>query len=86
MGGGKIKLFESTARPPLFLFAAKYFRRNGDAHPAYFRPSDCSGLFDDEFGHFRRFFHAKTGIQWEDRVVLHGTMPASFFSYTPPVC
>lgn len=77
-------LFESIARPPLFLFAAEYFRRNGDAQPAYFRQSDCSGLFDDEFGHFRRFFRAKTGIRWEDRVVLHGTMPASFFAYTPP--
>ncbi|KAG5925321.1 hypothetical protein E4U42_004419 [Claviceps africana] len=77
-------LFESNAKPPLFWFAAKYFRRKGDSQPAYFRPSHYSGPFDDELRHFKGFFQAKTGIEWEDRVTHYGVMPASFFTYTPP--
>ncbi|KAG5912938.1 hypothetical protein E4U53_005084, partial [Claviceps sorghi] len=77
-------LFESNAKPPLFWFAAKYFRRKGDSQPAYFRPSNYSGPFDDELRHFKSFFQTKTGIEWEDRVTHYGVMPASFFTYTPP--
>ncbi|KAG5985699.1 hypothetical protein E4U54_005869, partial [Claviceps lovelessii] len=77
-------LFESNAKPPLYWFAAKYFRRKGDSQPAFFRQSDYSGPFDHEFGHFKSFFHAKTGIEWQDRVTHYGVMPCSFFMYTPP--
>ncbi|KAG6038765.1 hypothetical protein E4U41_003721 [Claviceps citrina] len=77
-------LFESKAKPPLFWFAAKYFRRKGDPRPAYFRQSEYSGPFDTEFDHFKTFFEAKTGIDWADRVTHYGVMPASHFTYTPP--
>ncbi|KAG5976796.1 hypothetical protein E4U55_007240 [Claviceps digitariae] len=77
-------LFESKAKPPLFWFAAKYFRRKGDSQPAYFRQSNYSGAFEHEFSLFKDFFQAKTGIEWQDRVTHYGVMPSSFFMYTPP--
>lgn len=34
---------------------------------------------------FMDFFKIKTGIEWQDRVLMQGTMPGSYFQYNPPV-
>jgi hypothetical protein len=34
---------------------------------------------------FMDFFRIKTGIEWQDRVIGQGTMPSSYFQYSPPV-
>lgn len=34
---------------------------------------------------FMDFFRIKTGIDWEDRVIKHGTTPLTVFQYSPPV-
>lgn len=34
---------------------------------------------------FMDFFRIKTGVVWEDRVMLQQTMGAEYFQYKPPV-
>lgn len=64
------QLYESNARPHLYWFVAKFFKRKGDSQPNYYRPSDTPGLFWREFSLFEHFFEKKTGIPWEKRLIL----------------
>lgn len=64
------QLYESNARPHLYWFVAKFFKRKGDSQPNYYRPSDTPGLFWREFILFKHFFEKKTGIPWEKRLIL----------------
>lgn len=64
------QLYESNARPYLYWFVAKFFKRKGDSQPNYYRPSDTPGLFWREFNLFEHFFEKKTGIPWKKRLIL----------------
>ncbi|UNI21394.1 hypothetical protein JDV02_007388 [Purpureocillium takamizusanense] len=77
-------LWESNAKPHLYWFTAKFLKRKGDSQPTYHRPSPHSGKWRHEMDLMTDFFRKKTGVAWEDRVLLHKTMPSSFFQYTPP--
>ncbi|OAQ99642.1 hypothetical protein LLEC1_03337 [Akanthomyces lecanii] len=77
-------LWESNAKPHLYWFTAKFMRRKGDPNAAYHRPSICSGKWRREMNLFMDFFRIKTGIDWQDRVLLEGTTPLSAFQYCPP--
>ena len=80
-----LQLFESNAKPHLYWFAAKYLKKKGDSMPSFFRCSQTPGLFDREFAHFRFFFHKKTGITWDERLIKAGAMGERYFRYDPPV-
>ncbi|CAH0043291.1 unnamed protein product [Clonostachys solani] len=77
-------LWESDAKPHLYQFAAKFLKRKGDGQPTYYRPSPCAGKWRDEMNHFIAFFQKKTGVDWEDRVVMQKTTNTEYFQYTPP--
>ncbi|KAM0740232.1 hypothetical protein ACQRIT_005416 [Beauveria bassiana] len=79
-----LTLWESNAKPHLYWFTAKFMRRKGDPNASYYRPSPCSGKWRHEMDLFLNFFRIKTGIDWQDRVLLAGTTPLSAFQYTPP--
>lgn len=49
---------------------AKYYKRRGDSQPKFYRQSDAPGLFMQEFAHFENFFYKKTGVPWEQRLVV----------------
>ncbi|RDA90474.1 hypothetical protein CP533_3044 [Ophiocordyceps camponoti-saundersi (nom. inval.)] len=78
-------LWESNAKPHLYLFTAKFLKRKGDSQPSYHRPSRCAGKWLHEMNLFADFFRLKTGIEWQDRVLREKTMPSSLFHYAPPV-
>lgn len=63
------QLFESLAKPPLYWFAARHYKSRKHSHPRDYRPSSSCGLFAAEFAHFCAFFHKKTGIVWDARLV-----------------
>ncbi|KAH7326412.1 hypothetical protein B0I35DRAFT_508625 [Stachybotrys elegans] len=77
-------LWESDAKPHLYWFTAKFLKRKGDSQPSYYRPSAHSRKWRAEMDLFTEFFKIKTGVDWEDRVTLEKTLPASFFQYAPP--
>lgn len=79
------QLWESNATPNLYWFVAKFLKRKGSSQPRYYRPSSCSGKWREQMDCFMDFFKIKTGIEWQDRVLKQGTMPGSYFQYTPPV-
>ncbi|PMB73007.1 hypothetical protein BM221_000424 [Beauveria bassiana] len=79
-----LTLWESNAKPHLYWFTAKFIRRKGDPNASYHRPSPCSGKWRHEMDLLLDFFRIKTGIDWQDRVLLAGTTPLSAFQYTPP--
>ncbi|KAK4193604.1 hypothetical protein QBC35DRAFT_479706 [Podospora australis] len=80
-----LTIYESLALPRLYWFVAKFSKSKHDAQPKYYRANDYPGLFDQEFALFEAFFRIKTGIPWEQRLVVDpGTMDKSFFRYTPP--
>ncbi|KAK3357226.1 hypothetical protein B0T25DRAFT_579334 [Lasiosphaeria hispida] len=88
LGGARPQLYESNAKPRLYWFVAKFFKRKGDSQPKFHRPSDFPGLFAKEFGLFEAFFQVKTGIPWERRLVAQKPLDEKgkvFFRYTPPV-
>ncbi|TQW00388.1 anthranilate synthase component II [Cordyceps javanica] len=70
-----LTLWESNAKPHLYWFTAKFMRRKGDLHAGYHRPSSCSGKWRHEMDLFKNFFRIKTGIEWQDRVLLEGGKP-----------
>lgn len=78
------QLWESHAKPPLYHFTSKYHGKRG-ATPKHHRPSPCQSPLDRELALFAAFFRRKTGVAWEDRVALAGTMGPEFFVYEPPV-
>ncbi|KAL6913049.1 hypothetical protein ACHAPO_005000 [Fusarium lateritium] len=77
-------LWESNAKPHLYLFAARFLKRKGSTQPSYHRPSPYEGLWRKEMDLFMDFFKKKTGIDWQDRVSLANTQPSAYFQYTPP--
>ncbi|PHH62691.1 hypothetical protein CDD81_6760 [Ophiocordyceps australis] len=79
-----LSLWESNAKPHLYWFTAKFLRKKGDKQPSFHRPSPCAGKWQHEMNLFTDFFHIKTGIEWQDRVLGAATMPASYFHYSPP--
>ncbi|KAL6901717.1 hypothetical protein GGI43DRAFT_433761 [Trichoderma evansii] len=77
-------LWESNAKPHLYWFTAKFIKKKGDSQPRFHRPSPCSGPWRREMDLFMDFFHIKTGIEWQDRVLKQKTMPNLLFQYSPP--
>ncbi|KAF5230053.1 hypothetical protein FAUST_10033 [Fusarium austroamericanum] len=77
-------LWESNAKPHLYLFAARFLKKKGSSKPSYHRPSPYEGLWRQEMDLFMDFFKKKTGIEWQDRVSLANTQPSSYFQYAPP--
>ncbi|OTA01588.1 hypothetical protein A9Z42_0019050 [Trichoderma parareesei] len=77
-------LWESNAKPHLYWFAAKFIKKKGASQPSFHRPSPCSGPWRRQMDLFMDFFRIKTGIEWQDRVIGQGTMPSSYFQYSPP--
>ncbi|KAL4724929.1 hypothetical protein ACLX1H_008376 [Fusarium chlamydosporum] len=77
-------LWESNAKPHLYLFAARFLKRKGNTQPYYHRPSPYEGKWRREMDLFMDFFKKKTGIDWQDRITLAHTQPRAYFQYTPP--
>ncbi|KAJ4119922.1 hypothetical protein NW768_010512 [Fusarium equiseti] len=77
-------LWESNAKPHLYLFAARFLKKKGSTQPSYHRPSPHEGPWRQEMNLFMDFFKKKTGIDWQDRVTLANTQPRAYFQYTPP--
>ncbi|KAK3692414.1 hypothetical protein B0T22DRAFT_13035 [Podospora appendiculata] len=77
-----LSLHESnSARPHMYWFVAKYYRKKGHTQALYYRPSECPGRFDGEYAHFKAFFQTKTGVPWDLRLSKAAT---GDFTYTPP--
>ncbi|KAI1500491.1 hypothetical protein F5X99DRAFT_429461 [Biscogniauxia marginata] len=77
-------LWESNAKPHLYIFTAKLWKKPRDAKPTIYRPSDTPRQLEPEFAAFRRFFRSRTGLVWDERVARAGTTPACRFQYQPP--
>ncbi|KAK3989523.1 hypothetical protein QBC44DRAFT_359222 [Cladorrhinum sp. PSN332] len=80
-----LTLYESNALPRLYFFLAKFSKSKHDSAPKYYRPSDTPGLFSQEFELFESFFRIKTGIPWEQRLML--TVDGNsgyYFQYAAP--
>ncbi|KAK0748856.1 hypothetical protein B0T21DRAFT_421241 [Apiosordaria backusii] len=67
-----LTLYESTAKPPLYFFCAKYSKSSTDTLPKYYRPSETPQLFWTEYTHFVEFFQKKTGVEWRKRLLFCG--------------
>jgi hypothetical protein len=80
------QLWESHAKPHLYHFTAKFWKKARDTKPATHRESDYERLFFQEYQAFTEFFENKTGVAWGDRVRMVGieTNP-TLFHYQPPV-
>ncbi|KAK1750686.1 hypothetical protein QBC47DRAFT_352744 [Echria macrotheca] len=87
-----LSLYESNAKPHMYWFCAKFYKRKGDAQPNYYRPSGTPGSFWREFGAFEAFFEKKTGVRWERRLLGNavavvgdgGEGMERLFRYLPP--
>ncbi|KAK4115028.1 hypothetical protein N656DRAFT_694761, partial [Canariomyces notabilis] len=80
-----LMIHESNAKPHLYWFVIKYYKKKGDPQPKIHRPSGSPGLFSREFGLFEDFFHKKTGIPWVQRLIKAGTtIDKALFQYAPP--
>ncbi|KAL2018904.1 hypothetical protein VTK56DRAFT_10271 [Thermocarpiscus australiensis] len=79
-----LTLHESNAKPHLYWFVVRFYKKKGDPQPKIDRPSNAPGLFAREFALFEFFFQIKTGIPWAQRLVKAGTTDKSLFQYTPP--
>ncbi|KAI1762537.1 hypothetical protein GGR53DRAFT_532564 [Hypoxylon sp. FL1150] len=77
-------LWESNAKPHLYLFVTKFYKKQRDNRPAIYRPHETPGLLKRGLDDFRGFFQKKTGIHWDERIAKQGTMPADKFQYQPP--
>jgi hypothetical protein len=76
-----LQLFESTATPHTYMFAAKY-RSTARRDTSYFRDWCTPKFFDEAFKDFKTFFRLKTGYEWDYR--LQGINIKKMFVYTPP--
>ncbi|KAI8957110.1 hypothetical protein F5Y11DRAFT_352883 [Daldinia sp. FL1419] len=76
--------WESNARPHLYQFTVKFFKKPTDKRPSIYRPREVATCFKTAFDDFTAFFHQKTGIAWNDRVAKVGTTPQTRFQYIPP--
>ncbi|PNH42830.1 hypothetical protein VD0004_g4518 [Verticillium dahliae] len=82
-------LFQSFAKPTLYWFGVKYYKKDDGKRwllKAINRPSPCSRPFYTEFDKFKDFFRLKTGIAWHERITKAGTTERTYFQYTPPEC
>ncbi len=79
-----LHLYESNAKPSLYYFAAKHYRKKGDSHSQVFRPSSTPRLLDIELTHFEDFFYKKTGVKWDKRLVTTAPPGGRYFTYRPP--
>jgi hypothetical protein len=77
----EIQLFQSTAAPHTYMFAAKY-RTTARRDASYFRDWCTPKYFNDAFQDFKVFFRSKTGYEWDYR--LKGIRIKNMFVYTPP--
>ncbi|TVY27199.1 hypothetical protein LHYA1_G004653, partial [Lachnellula hyalina] len=86
---GKVKtekytlfLFESNAKPNVYMCGAKL---SSPGRPITLYKDKCRPMtFYEAFGIFRKFFHDKTGVEWDMR--LEETKnDEGFFIYAPPV-
>ncbi|KAG7131734.1 hypothetical protein HYQ45_009712 [Verticillium longisporum] len=80
-------LFQSFAKPTLYWFGVKYYKKDDGKRwllKAINRPSPCSRPFYTEFDKFKDFFRLKTGIAWHERITKAGTTESTYFQYTPP--
>ncbi|KAI0122104.1 hypothetical protein F4814DRAFT_446046 [Daldinia grandis] len=80
----QLYLWESNAKPHLYLFAAKFHKKPRDNRPSIHRPRETPVLLEGALRDFRMFFYRKTGIRWDDRVAKAGTTDKSKFQYQPP--
>ncbi|KAM0284856.1 hypothetical protein ACHAQH_001777 [Verticillium albo-atrum] len=81
-------LFQSFAKPVLYWFGVKYYKKDDSKRwllKAINRPSPCSRPFAIEFKKFKDFFKLKTGIAWHERISKAGTTEETYFQYTPPI-
>ncbi|KLU89082.1 hypothetical protein MAPG_08058 [Magnaporthiopsis poae ATCC 64411] len=62
-----LTLFESRAKPHLYWFAAKHYKKKGSSRTSYYRPSSSCQTYQHELALFKSFFLNKTGVRWEDR-------------------
>ncbi|KAK4034920.1 hypothetical protein C8A01DRAFT_18363 [Parachaetomium inaequale] len=80
-----MSIFESNnAKPRLYWFIARFFKKKGDTLAKIHRPSHAPGVFAREFDLFEKFFQKKTGVPWAQRLVRAGTTDNSCFQYQPP--
>ncbi|ROT42841.1 hypothetical protein SODALDRAFT_392255 [Sodiomyces alkalinus F11] len=83
-----LHLFQSNAKPRLYWFAAKMYKKTEGKcwrEAGIHRPRDCSGSFKSELASFKAFFKLKTGIDWCDRIWKAGTRVDGYhFQYRPP--
>ncbi|KAK4242411.1 hypothetical protein C8A03DRAFT_29342 [Achaetomium macrosporum] len=81
-----LTLHESNnTQPYLYWFVARFYKEKGDTQAKIYRPSHAPGVFAREFALFESFFHKKTGVPWEERLMKAGTTDKSFFQYQLPV-
>lgn len=73
--------------PHLYFFAAKLYKKKGDAQPNYWKPSESPQSFWTEYNKFKDFFKLKTGVDWDQRLIETDVADRdlSLFRYTPPV-
>ncbi|KAK3897756.1 hypothetical protein C8A05DRAFT_38670 [Staphylotrichum tortipilum] len=79
-----LTLFESNnAHPHLYWFVARFYRAKG-AQPNIHRPSQAPAVFAQEYDLFAYLFQIKTGVSWEQRLVMTGPVNKGLFTYQPP--
>ncbi|KAI1144519.1 hypothetical protein F5Y05DRAFT_418479 [Hypoxylon sp. FL0543] len=77
-------LWESNAKPHLYHFMAKKYYKEPRNKTAIYRPRETPRTLEPELAEFKRFFHKKCGIDWDDRIAKAGTTPKGKFQYQPP--
>ncbi|KAI1660337.1 hypothetical protein F4813DRAFT_400614 [Daldinia decipiens] len=80
----QLYLWESNAKPHLYQFAAKFYKKPRDSRPSIHRPRETPVLLETALKDFKVFFYQKTGIHWNDRIAKAGTTDKSKFRYQPP--
>ncbi|KAH8653543.1 hypothetical protein BX600DRAFT_440611 [Xylariales sp. PMI_506] len=75
-----LTLFESRAKPSLYITAAKYFKsKKGKCY--FWRPRETAGDYDRAMNDFKYLFVRKVGVRWEDRMLNAG--PGDVVSGSP---
>ncbi|KAF3059282.1 putative brct domain containing protein [Daldinia childiae] len=80
----QLYLWESNAKPHLYMFAAKFYKKPRDSRPSIYRPRETGVCLEMALRDFVVFFYQKTGIHWNNRIVKAGTTDKSKFQYKPP--
>ncbi|KAK4165438.1 hypothetical protein QBC43DRAFT_351452 [Cladorrhinum sp. PSN259] len=79
-----LTIYESLALPRLYFFLAKFSKSKHDSQPKYYRASETPGLFWQEYQLFKSFFCIKTGVPWDQRLVVKMDGRNEYFQYFPP--